>query len=311
MLNSWEEFWYHPRSALGLALLRIILFAWLLYLYFFNFYATQLHLWSYVPEALWNPIPIFSLLKIPKLSPITNMWIEYFWYLLLFLGIIGIFSRWVCVLTAILAVYLFGLRYSVGNIYANNGILPIAMIILAFSRCGDALSVDAWIKRTRGKMLVSTSADYQWPVQLVKVLFVLIFFFSGLNKIIESGMDWIITDNFRNKLLQRLYYNGPFFWRFQGIGFTEWLVQFPWLCKLMALGAVVIQCAAPLALWRGWLGYSVLAALALLQVMIFFTLTENFVAWVPLYLAFVPWERLIHYLALRFSAAETTMHSAN
>lgn len=302
MLNKWNQYWFSSDSALGLGIFRSFFYFWMLVTFAFAAPSAQPHYWAHIPEVFWNPIPLFQLFSIPRISPAASSQLEVIWFGALILASLGLATRASTAVAAVLALYLLGLRYSVGFIYATNGILTVASLILALSRCGDSFSLDALLRKRYSRATVKNTAcepgDYSWPLRLVQTCFLLLFFFSGVNKLLVGGLAWITTDNLRNKLILRLFHVSESYWHHPGINLTLALIQHPLLCKFIAGFVVTIQLCTPLALiYLGWPRYLLLFLLASMQVGIYFTLGLNYFSWAPLYLAFLPWEKIFSHFA--------------
>lgn len=132
------------------------------------------------------------------------------------------------------------------------------------------------------------SGRYQWPLQLLKVIWCLVFFSAGLSKLLISGKTWIFSDHLAN-LFQLAPFRYPekaaaVFWP----GFGTWLAGFPIVCQGLALGVVVMEVLAPLTLWSTSGGMILVALLAVAQVLIDLTLFENFIWFLPIYLVWLP-----------------------
>ena len=71
----------------------------------------------------------------------------------------------------------------------------------AFSPCEDRWSVDAWLRKKRGKAIKNRATfAYQIPFIMIWCLMGIIYFFPGFWKLWISGLDWALTDNMRNQM---------------------------------------------------------------------------------------------------------------
>ena len=89
--------------------------------------------------------------------------------------------------------------------YASDAMV-LTMLILALSRCGDAWSLDAVIRRRRGVAEPAASGEYRWPVRMVWLLLSIVFCAAGASKLVRSGFEWITSDHFALTLIQAHYY---------------------------------------------------------------------------------------------------------
>ena len=116
---------------------------------------------------------------------------------------------------------------------------PLALLLLAFSPSGDALIL---FRRRAG---APDTWEYRWPLRLVQVLVVQIYFFAGVGKLMETGFSWVSADNIRRYLL--LMNQTPEVSAFTAPGL--WLADHPVLCVLIAVGTLAFELSAPLVLF--------------------------------------------------------------
>ena len=167
----------------------------------------------------------------------------------------------------------------------------LAQIAFLGAHGGDALSVDAWLRRRRGQPPPADHA-YQWSVRLVQLAIAVMFASGAVMKIVggKGTLAWAFSDNLRHQLLVRFDLIG-----LPRTAAAEWLLESSWRWKAAALGNLVSQ-LAPLAACfamrrprlRAVLGaFFVLEVVGLGVVMGFWD-----VQWLPLAAVFVDWDRL-------------------
>jgi hypothetical protein len=226
----WDGYWFAPASPLPLGICRALTCAW-----FFRVYAGRDFAgWGDVPPVFWMPTHAFALLGLPLASAATLEWFHVFWLLSLALGAIGLLTRGSTALACVLGFYLTGLAQCFGKINHNDTVVPLLLMVLAMSRCGDAFSVDAWLATRRaaragGKHERPASGAYTWPIRAVWLLTGLVFFAAGLSKLRNGGLAWITGDNMRHILLKHHY---PGFAPVTRIGLV--LAEHAWITKPMA-----------------------------------------------------------------------------
>ena len=87
-------------------------------------------------------------------------------------------------------------------------VMIFTMGVFALSRSGDAVSVDALIRRRRGLPPPGPSGEYRWPVRMVWVLMSVLFFNAGMAKAIRGPVHtWIFSENMAVLMTQRHYQN--------------------------------------------------------------------------------------------------------
>jgi len=91
---------------------------------------------------------------------------------------------------AAVAVWLLSTSFATINGYIDNGgdqIRYIVTLYLMLTPCGAAWSLDAWLRRRRGRLLGAVFV-YPWALRLLFVQMVLMYWCNGLYKL--TGHDW-------------------------------------------------------------------------------------------------------------------------
>jgi hypothetical protein len=201
------------------------------------------------------------------------------------LSVLGLFTRVATVLAAASLMYVLAVPQFAGTVLHTHHLGWFA-VLLAASPCGDALSVDAWLRARRGTRIApGETMAYGLPVRAAWVLIGLIFLFPGLWKW-SVGLEWALGGTLRNHLYWK--------WAESG-GWRPWLRVDEWPGVLEA-GGVAVMLFEPLVLvgvlvpkLRPWtVGAALLfhAATALVFRIHFSSL------WVC-YAVFVPWSRVL------------------
>src|SRR3954462_6886507 len=139
------RFWFEPSTATNLAVSRIVLYAPLTL-----FYARQdWSIWGSVSPALLQPIWLFSVFHLPVFSPAVLLLLQIVWKVSLATAAIGLFTNVSCLVSALLGLYLLGLPPNFGQTYPFDAAILFAFGVLAFSRCGDAWSIDGLRRAAR------------------------------------------------------------------------------------------------------------------------------------------------------------------
>lgn len=89
--------------------------------------------------------------------------------------------------------FLNGLVTSNGKIMHNDVLLLLCLMPLVFAPVSDALSVDAARRRIRP----TPAVGYGWPVRVAVAVVAGAYFFTGLEKLFHSGLDWVTSSNMR------------------------------------------------------------------------------------------------------------------
>jgi hypothetical protein len=279
--DTWlAKFYFAPTSATGLAICRIWLYAFVIYIVLDN----DVRQWTSVPAELWRPILLLrwvpaSLLSVEVLSAARLL-------LLAAAGcsLLGLATTLSTRLTLGLAIFVFGLAQCFGKVNHGLTLVMFALGILALSRCGDALSFDRWLDRRRGIATASASGEYRWPIALMQALMMTVFFASAVCKLRNSGLAWVTSDHLLNTLL-RNHYTG----HHPPTGLGLWLARFPIACHLVAAVSLWNEFSAPLALYSRWYRWLVIPSLHGMQIGIYVTMGVAFEGFWICYLFWVDW----------------------
>ncbi len=282
MHNRIDSFFFSPTSPQYLACCRILFFGYLFLWYWnFDFHAIPRH-----PEEMWYPIILFQIIGLDVMpSGITVAVLAGLWQVGLFLACIGLFTRAGTFVSLILGFYLLGLTHSFAKVNHSDAGLLFAIGIFLFSRSGDALSVDRWLKGLgkERKPVPGPSGEYRWPVQMIRLVLVLVFFLAGVSKLLASGTTWIFSDHLAATLVRAQYT------REVALPVGEWIASLPWLASLLAAGALLGELAAPLALFGNWGRRLIIPALFGMQLGIRLVMGDNFSQFMALYIFWIPW----------------------
>jgi Vitamin K-dependent gamma-carboxylase len=85
------------------------------------------------------------------------------------------------------AIVAYNLFLSTTHFHNNRAYLVIVLGLLAVAPCGRELSLDAWLRRRRGRPALDTSAP-GWPLWLLRFECAVIYGASGLSKLVDP--DW-------------------------------------------------------------------------------------------------------------------------
>ena len=287
--RAWHRFWFRPASPADLAVARLVFFGGLTLFYAPHRFA----IWSEVTPALWQPIWLFDRFDIPVFSTPIVLTLEIIWKLSLLTSAIGLMTTASIATSAVLGTYLLGLPHNFGQTYHFDAVLVLAFWILAFSRAGDAWSVDALIRAARGRGRPKWSAEYRWPVQLVLVALSFVFFAAGFAKLTRTGLPWITSDHLA-LLLYRVQYHIS-----DADPLVNWgvaLAGTPGAASLMAFTTVLVETVYPIALFsRRLRAPMVLAGIGLI-IGIRLLMGPTFEHFLLINAFWVPWSRVMRWM---------------
>lgn len=109
---------------------------------------------------------------------------------------LGIFTRFLAPVAALSAVYVVGLSQFFTKVNHAGHLEMWFVLVLAFSRCGDALSIQSLLSTWRaGKPRLSLPVvpelAYELPIRICWLLFGVAYFFPGFWKLWDAGDLWI------------------------------------------------------------------------------------------------------------------------
>ena len=242
--------------------------------------------WATLPDSFRLPIWAFQKFHVPFGAHGVLIALEIIYKASLALACIGFLTRPATAIAAVLGVYLIGYQYSYGKVDHMAGMFLFTTGILALSRCGDAVSVDALIRRKRGLPDPEPSGEYRWPVRMTWVLMACIFFNAGMAKIIRGpGSAWVFSENFAIILTQRRYMTSlpPLDW---GMFFAK----YPLIYKAAAAGAILGELFMFLALLHRWPRMVLPWMLLSMQIGIGLFMRVWFHPYMIVYLFWIPWD---------------------
>ncbi|NQY99241.1 MAG: hypothetical protein HRT45_01065 [Bdellovibrionales bacterium] len=248
MIEAWNEFWFADGSFLNLAISRILILSYFLFIKM-NDRAFRLEQWQAAREHFqdyWRKPGILHYLGIPYLSRGTEVTLIWVWRLAIFSAIIGLLTPVACLIAFVLGLYLLGLRH---GLKLHHTIVPINFILiaLALGPSGQMYSVDHYlgIQYFPEEHLAAMA---NWSLQFIKVTMVLIVFATGVAKFRRVSL----TEGFLKKgnlsTLLRLHEFG-YFWVHPIIPMGKWMRRFPILEASGALGTLIVELFFPLALF--------------------------------------------------------------
>lgn len=265
-----------------LGLTRILFFTMMLYLmasrdYFWG--------WALVPEEFWYPTGVFSWFSEPPITtPILKVFV-YSWRLSFIPVILGLGYRYFGPINAILGFLIVNFAHSYG--YQTHTYMPLilASLPLAFSPAADSMSLEKYLWKKKPQ---HNEEIYKRTIFNLKLVFCVVFFCAGLSKVINGGWQWVAGDTLRNYFVNAsvIYTDINFLARQTALNLK--LYDWPLLCNILAAMAILIECAAPLALWRSRLAAIIVPSLFVMQTFIYFTIYVNFSYYLGLYLVWLP-----------------------
>ncbi len=286
-----RSFFCAAASPINLAVFRIALFGWLLYVIFSTDF---LGLVDIPADLRVAPSGLESLLP---LIPIDAPWVIMVRRVALLactMALVGKFTRVSAWLACLCALYLLGLPELFGKIYRQHQHLVWFAALLAAARSGDALSIDAVVSRWRrvdrgASKPPRPSVAYALPLRFVWLLIGVIYLFPGLAKL-AAGPEWFLSDNV--KYLMYSYWSAKDFVP----GFR--LDHYPLLYQSGALATIVFETTFILCVFSARLRWVAVVGGVLFHFVTAAYLGLVFFSLVVCYAAFVDWQALFEHLGL-------------
>ncbi len=283
------DFFFASQSPIDLGLGRLIFLSIIFLLYagqaFPNFGA--------VPPEFWEPIALFKYLPIPVLDGPVLKIVWYAFLVGLLFSAIGLFTRPALLVTLVSGAYVLGFSNSVVTAQHFESLMLLAIAALAFSHCGDAYSVDSLLFRNRGDLISKRQylGEYRWPIRTIWVLFTLAMCAAGISKLRTSGLGWI-SEEYLSSLIVTYSFIGN-----RGTPLSPelslWVANKPALMYFMAIGTLLLETFAPLALFFKRIRWVIVLGLLAMQSGIWAFMGIPFPQMMAVYLFWVPWSRLL------------------
>jgi hypothetical protein len=243
MNKWWNNFWFAAGSPVTLGVCRALFFGLL-----FGWMVTHdFSAWGGYSQVFWMPIWLFDTFDLPQLSGSSIAAMQAIWKGALLLSTVGLWTRAATVTAFVLGVYLMGLPHNFGQTQHFDTLVVFVTGVLAVSRAGDAVSLDALLARRRGRTPTCDNPwEYTWPIRFVWVAISLIFCAAGISKLRHSGLEWVFSDNLSLLLLRQQYHLSD------GEPLTNWgiwVANQPAVVRTMAASSIAIEVLFPLVLF--------------------------------------------------------------
>lgn len=283
LATAWHRFWFAPAPAWPLGLCRVCFFA--------SFYVLYLARWdqrvyALFPNGFFQPRSFFIWSGFAQMSETVFAWLVTGFECAVIFAALGLLTRIATATSFGLSLYVIGYQFNYGYLHWAHAVVPIAMGVLAFAPCGDALSLDAWMRKRQPQ----NGGQYRWSIQLVRLIFVSIFLAAGLSKLRAAGLSWVTSDTLRNYILENQYVFHQAAAVSWGRPLADWLVQHPGWCKALAGLSLALELSAPAALISRRARTLLIPALFAFQVGNALLLYQDFFfAYLGLYAFWAPW----------------------
>lgn len=201
LLRAWDSYWFSPASLQRLAFCRLLAFG--LLIVDLLFLQNDVFFRSADPY-FWQPIQFLRVLDkvfgFGPPEPAVLRIIATLTVILAFGAFVGYRTRICAFSSSLLYFYLTAVVFSwFAKVHHTHGVLVLLLLALSLSPCGEALSIDALLKRMRASVArmrfspeweTETSRYAGWPLRLIGIIVCLVYFSSGYAKLKVSGLAW-------------------------------------------------------------------------------------------------------------------------
>lgn len=184
----------------------------------------------------------------------------------------------------LLVLFYQGLLRSFGH-FNHDEMLPVYYLaVLAFTPCGDAFSLDNWLRKARRER---SSFAYAYPILLMQALMAWVYFSSALIKLRVAGLKYLSMDNLPTLAI---------FHSLDNLHDTAFKFAF-WLPEVrgylpFAVGLVLVwELLFPLAIFWRRVRWWILGAGIVFHLSTLFLMNIFFPHQLAMYLIFVNWDR--------------------
>jgi hypothetical protein len=293
---SWDRFWFAPGSPRNLAAARIVFAVTSLWVVASRDFAGI----SGLPAEFWNGVPASARWRFLDFAghPFLERALEEAAGVALVCVILGVLPRLSCFLAGMLLYHLAPLESIIwtNSAYARGlTISVLALLTLAFSPCGDCWTLlPSKIPKQAG-----LTGDYTWPVRLIQVFIIQIYFFSGYSKVFYSGWRWASPSNMRNWML---YFSQADQTRvFHSLG--AWIAVRPVICGIIGVGTLVFELGLFVVVFSKTARLLLVPLVAVFHLGILLSMNLVFLN-VPQLLVFADWDSVIARIRTRSKSVE-------
>ena len=311
-VGSWTRYWFRPVPLFNLAVCRIAVVGFQLWLWW-RLSTDLFRDLSALPDSSYAPLPVLSFLTWPfglEFRPSLEFAMVAYGITLAagVLALIGLRTNLSLLVFAVGSIFIQSFIYSFGDYHHPEALTMIALFVLALSPSGRALSVDDLWRRirtsTRDRQFRDTnSLDEKdsfasWPILLIQWLFALVYLDSAISKLGMGGSDRIGLDWVNGYTLQyHLIDEGMRY----GTDSAMWLGQQHLLVTLMSWASLLFEASFFLVVLFPVLAVIYLPLGIAFHTGIYFTLNAPFFQWLVLYAVFIPWAPLLRTLGSRLA----------
>lgn len=184
----------------------------------------------------------------------------------------------------VLVLFYQGLLRSFGHFNHDEMIAVYCLAVLAFTPCGDEVSVDQWLRRRRkGRPAFA----YAYPMLLMQLLMAWVYFSSALIKVRVAGLSYLSQEN----LPALAIYHSLDNLHDTSFRIAFWLPQVAEYLPILVGLVLLWELAFPLAVFFPRLRWLILGGGMIFHISTLFVINIFFPHQLALYLLFIDWDR--------------------
>jgi hypothetical protein len=298
-MNRWNTYWFRPAPCFDLAIVRILVSAYLIYT-MLPPGSSMLHferLWS-LPDQIYDPLTLLRIFLIPwgqdfRPDPEFMAVVYYITLIAAVFSLVGFLTNLSLVGLTVGFAFIIVYTYSHGDFHHASAPLVIALGLLALSPSGRVLSLDHLFERKRSHVapdqLQLESEFAGWPLRLMQWVFVLMYASAVLSKLAFSGgLEWLNGFTLQYYLIMESLRRGALL--------GGWLAQHHHLALLLQYFVIGFQATFALAVIFPRLRWVYVPAGLMFHAGNWLSLAAPFPHWMVLYVVFIPWRDAIRWL---------------
>lgn len=195
-----RDYFSEKGTAFNLAIFRILFF-FMLSGHFFFYSPFKDMPWTRLPGSSRVSLPFIGwfIQNIP-INPTLFLSCSVIAGILCFCVCIGFLTRYASVLLLPFAFYVIGIPMFYGKL-SHSHILLWVPVFMSFAPSADVLSLDAWMRKKKGMNdITSPHLNYMLSFKLIWLQLAVIYFFAGIIKLWDCGLDWALGNNMINQM---------------------------------------------------------------------------------------------------------------
>ncbi len=286
------ERWLWRLPPLNLAMCRIVTGLWVL-VFAWRWGRPFVRACTLSPAEQFRPVGVVTLIPGPVDADVFHALVV----VLLGLAVaftLGVGQRVVGPIFGLLLLFVLTYRNSWGFIYHTDNSLVFAGLVLGFTPCADALSIDAWRGRTMVDDAEPRDLRYGWPVQLMVLVACIAYAVAGWSKVGAAGLAWADGDTLRGQILRNAYWYE--FIAGHAPASTLAVLAWPgWIYRALSTFSLTLELGAPLCLLDRRIVLAFAVAMFGFHWGVMLTMGIPFVyhLYGAAFVAFVPWDWLV------------------